>query len=223
MLDDKEGRIRVVVPNVMGGPADFAAATYHAFFDPAAGNPKPDDGRAVEEGLRADFVWPAGKSDAAAAQKKEADDAAAAAADVPVRSKTAKRGPSLPPPSVFDSFHVPSVVARACLRCVLGAQPWLLTSPCEQTCFTAALSCPPLPQASPSTWRPSQSMTTSSESPCPRARCSSVGPSSTTTILSYFSSFLPDSNEPLCVSNRQRELTLPRLTAAFTGTSSAYA
>ena len=60
MLDDKEGRIRVVVPNVMGGPADFAAATYHAFFDPAAGNPKPDDGRAVEEGLRADFVWPAG-------------------------------------------------------------------------------------------------------------------------------------------------------------------
>ena len=43
-----------------------------------------------------------------------------------------------------------------------------------------------------------------------------------TTILGYFSSSLPDSNEPLCVLNRQRELALPRLTAAPTATSSAY-
>ena len=33
---------------------------------------------------------------------------------------------------------------------------------------------------------------------------------------------LPDSNEPLCMLNHQRELTLPRLTAAPTATSSAY-
>ena len=78
MLDDKQGRIRVVVPNVMGGPADFAAATYHAFFDPAAGNPKPDDGRAVEEGLRADFVWPAGTSGYTEAVAPEAEHKAAA-------------------------------------------------------------------------------------------------------------------------------------------------
>ena len=51
---------------------------------------------------------------------------------------------------------------------------------------------------------------------------SSLGSSSTTTILGYCSSSLPDSNEPLCVLNRQRELALPRLTAAPTATSSAY-
>ena len=38
----------------------------------------------------------------------------------------------------------------------------------------------------------------------------------------FFQVSLPDSNETLCMFNRQRELTLPRLTAAFTGTSSAY-
>ncbi len=58
MLDDKMGRIRAVVPNIMGYDGSFPAATYHAFYDPSAGVPKPDDGRPVCEGLRSDFVWP---------------------------------------------------------------------------------------------------------------------------------------------------------------------
>ena len=60
MLDDKEKRIRVVVPNLMGYSADFPEASYHAFYDPASGDPAPDDGRPVSEGLRDDFVWPEG-------------------------------------------------------------------------------------------------------------------------------------------------------------------
>ena len=59
MLDDKQKRIRVIVPNLMGYDAAKLPATYHAFFDPAAGVPKPKDGRPVYEGLRPDFVWPA--------------------------------------------------------------------------------------------------------------------------------------------------------------------
>ena len=58
MLDDKQRRIRVIVPNLMGYDAANLPATYHAFFDPASGVPKPDDGRAVHAGLRPDFVWP---------------------------------------------------------------------------------------------------------------------------------------------------------------------
>jgi hypothetical protein len=58
MLDDKQGRIRVIVPNLMGHDADSMPATYHAFYDPSTGVPKPDDGRPVHEGLRPDFVWP---------------------------------------------------------------------------------------------------------------------------------------------------------------------
>jgi hypothetical protein len=58
MLDDKQGRIRVIVPNLMGYQADFPAATYHAFYDPATGEPRPQDGRPVHESLRPDFVWP---------------------------------------------------------------------------------------------------------------------------------------------------------------------
>ena len=58
MLDDKMGRIRVIVPNIMGYDPSFPSATYHAFYDPSAGVPKPDDGRPVSEGLRSDFVWP---------------------------------------------------------------------------------------------------------------------------------------------------------------------
>jgi hypothetical protein len=38
MLDDKESRIRVIVPNLMG-------------YDPASGAPALDDGRPVHEGL----------------------------------------------------------------------------------------------------------------------------------------------------------------------------
>ena len=60
MLDDKQKRIRVIVPNLMGYAASFPAATYHAFYDPATGVPKPNDGRPVYEGLRPEFVWPKG-------------------------------------------------------------------------------------------------------------------------------------------------------------------
>ena len=58
MLDDKMSRIRAVVPNLMGFDAESLPATYHAFYDPATGEPKPDDGMPVHEGLRPDFVWP---------------------------------------------------------------------------------------------------------------------------------------------------------------------
>lgn len=58
MLDDKLRRIRVIVPNLMGHDAAAMPATYHAFYDPASGVPKPDDGRPVYPGLRPDFVWP---------------------------------------------------------------------------------------------------------------------------------------------------------------------
>jgi hypothetical protein len=58
MLDDKERRIRVIVPNLMGYDPASLPATYHAFFDPATGAAKPEDGRPVHEGLRPDFVWP---------------------------------------------------------------------------------------------------------------------------------------------------------------------
>ena len=59
MLDDKQNRIRAIVPNLMGYKAVEMPATYHAFYDPATGVPKPSDGRPVYEGLRPDFVWPA--------------------------------------------------------------------------------------------------------------------------------------------------------------------
>ncbi len=58
MLDDKQRRIRAIVPNLMGFDPAKMPPTYHAFFDPAAGNPKPNDGRPVYEGLQPDFVWP---------------------------------------------------------------------------------------------------------------------------------------------------------------------
>jgi len=59
MLDDKEKRIRAIVPNLMGFDAAKLPATYHAFYDPAAGAPKPEDGRPVYSGLRPEFAWPA--------------------------------------------------------------------------------------------------------------------------------------------------------------------
>ena len=58
MLDDKQNRIRVIVPNLMGYDSASLPATYHAFFDPSSGEPRPDDGRPVSEGLRPEFVWP---------------------------------------------------------------------------------------------------------------------------------------------------------------------
>lgn len=59
MLDDKQRRIRVIVPNLMGYDAESMPASYHAFFDASTGAKKPDDGRPVYESLRPDFVWPA--------------------------------------------------------------------------------------------------------------------------------------------------------------------
>ncbi|NOE28270.1 GFA family protein [Ruegeria sp. HKCCD6157] len=59
MLDDKQKRIRVAVPNVMGyDDSKFPAATYHAFYDDSKGYPKPDDGRPVYEAFRPEFSWP---------------------------------------------------------------------------------------------------------------------------------------------------------------------
>lgn len=58
MLDDRERRIRAIVPNLMGYGESVAPGSYHAFYDPASGEPKPDDGRPVHAGLHPDFVWP---------------------------------------------------------------------------------------------------------------------------------------------------------------------
>jgi hypothetical protein len=59
MLDDKQKRIRAIVPNLMGFDSEALPATYHAFYDPSTGIEKPHDGRPVYAGLRPDFVWPA--------------------------------------------------------------------------------------------------------------------------------------------------------------------
>ena len=60
MLDDKEKRVRVAVPNVMGYDAgNFPDASYHAFYDETKRYPKPDDGRPVYNSLRPEFAWPA--------------------------------------------------------------------------------------------------------------------------------------------------------------------
>ena len=58
MLDDKQGRIRVIVPNLMGYDSESLPATYHAFYDASTGATAPDDGRPVYDSLRPDFVWP---------------------------------------------------------------------------------------------------------------------------------------------------------------------
>lgn len=60
LLDDKQKRIRVAVPNLMGYGAGFPEATYHAFYDNTKGYPKPNDGRPVYEGFRPDFAMPKG-------------------------------------------------------------------------------------------------------------------------------------------------------------------
>ena len=60
MLDDKQKRIRVIVPNLMGYDEQKLQPTYHAFYDSKTGVPRPSDGRPVYEGLRPEFVWPKG-------------------------------------------------------------------------------------------------------------------------------------------------------------------
>ena len=59
MLDDKQGRIRAIVPNLMGYDSESLPATYHAFYDASTGAAAPDDGSPVYDSLRPDFVWPA--------------------------------------------------------------------------------------------------------------------------------------------------------------------
>jgi len=61
MLDDKQGRIRAIVPNLMGFDPVILPATYHAFYDASTGDPAPDDGSPVYDGLRPEFVWPASR------------------------------------------------------------------------------------------------------------------------------------------------------------------
>ncbi len=58
MLDDKQARIRAIVPNLMGYDSESLPATYHAFYDASTGAAAPDDGRPVYDSLRPDFVWP---------------------------------------------------------------------------------------------------------------------------------------------------------------------
>ena len=58
MVNDKQGRVRAIVPNLMGYESQSLPATYHAFFDASTDAAAPDDGRPVYDGLRPDFVWP---------------------------------------------------------------------------------------------------------------------------------------------------------------------
>ena len=58
MLDDKEKRIRAIVPNLMGYDADKLPTTYHAFYEESKGYKRPSDGKPVHEGLRPEFTWP---------------------------------------------------------------------------------------------------------------------------------------------------------------------
>ncbi len=58
MVNDKQGRVRAIVPNLMGYESQSLPATYHAFFDASTGASRPGDGRPVYDGLRPDFVWP---------------------------------------------------------------------------------------------------------------------------------------------------------------------
>ncbi len=58
MLDDRQRRVRIVVPNLMGYNPESMPATYHAFFDPTSTEKTPDDGRPVHEGFTPEFVWP---------------------------------------------------------------------------------------------------------------------------------------------------------------------
>ena len=60
MLDDKEKRIRAIVPNLMGMESDAMPADYHAFYADIEGYARPSDGRPVYAGLRPEFVWPQG-------------------------------------------------------------------------------------------------------------------------------------------------------------------
>jgi len=59
MLDDREKRIRAVVPNLMGMDPAAMPTTYHAFWDESKGYKAPEDGKPVYDSLRPEFSWPA--------------------------------------------------------------------------------------------------------------------------------------------------------------------
>ena len=58
MIGDKLGRVRGLIPTLMGYDASFPAPTYHANKGSDASAPACDDGLPVHVGLRPDFVWP---------------------------------------------------------------------------------------------------------------------------------------------------------------------
>ena len=96
MLDDKEQRIRAIVPNIMGYDPESMPATYHAFFDPSAGAESPDDGRSIYAGMHPDFVMPESESvstpqfdteEATADAAEEAEEATADAAEETTETK----------------------------------------------------------------------------------------------------------------------------------------
>jgi hypothetical protein len=58
MIGDKLGRVRGLIPALMGYDASFPAPTYHANKGSDASAPACDDGLPVHVGLRPDFVWP---------------------------------------------------------------------------------------------------------------------------------------------------------------------
>ena len=58
MIDDKQRRVRAIVPNLMGYDETRLPATYHAFYDFARSAPKSVDGLPAYEGFPPDFSLP---------------------------------------------------------------------------------------------------------------------------------------------------------------------
>ena len=58
MIDDKEKRVRAIVPNLMGYDATNFPATYHAFYDCVDNSPKLIDGLPHYESFPPDFALP---------------------------------------------------------------------------------------------------------------------------------------------------------------------
>src|SRR3546814_19288509 len=58
MLDDKQHRIRVIVPNLMGYGSQIEPPAYPAFYNPDSAEQQPRDGRPSSAALRPAFLWP---------------------------------------------------------------------------------------------------------------------------------------------------------------------
>ena len=100
MLDDKEKRIRVAVPNVMGyDDAAFPDANYHAFWDESKGYPKPSDARLVDQALQPNFLASRGLNslpeDCVAPQSGPSDNIDRMAAQSPTKPAGLRSRPSL--------------------------------------------------------------------------------------------------------------------------------